>query len=291
MGDKYVLIVDDARDILFLLTHSVKQLGPDYKVTAATDGFEALEQIRQQKFDLVITDYMMPGMTGLQLAQEVRQLSPDTQVILMSAFDKGLRDKVEDMNLGGYVGKPFSVPEILKVVRRVVAHTHQASDTTLAGSPVLSRDAYEHLKTLHGKTGAYGVVLLTSDGRPLEVVGQIDRTRIPRLAMFVAANFSTVTELATLLDDNVSVFRSIYHEGSQYNIYAYDVNGEHRLAVVFGTAGKPGTVWFYTRQTAVALVPLLDPTGETTPADYSSTNVADEFEDLLGDAPDNSGND
>ena len=61
MSDKHVLIVDDARDILFLLTTTVKQLGPDYKVSAANDGYEALEQIRQKKFDLVITDYMMPG--------------------------------------------------------------------------------------------------------------------------------------------------------------------------------------------------------------------------------------
>ena len=288
MSDKHVLIVDDARDILFLLTTTVKQLGPDYKVSAANDGYEALEQIRQKKFDLVITDYMMPGMTGLELAQEVRQLSPETQVLLMSAYDKGLQGQVEDMELGGYVGKPFSVPEILEVVRRVVAQTNQTSERQPATSPVLSQEVYQQLKTLYSKTGAYCVLLLTSEGHPLEVIGQVDRTKIPRLAMFVAANFLTVAELATLLDDKASVFRSIYHEGSQYNIYAHDVNGEYLLAVVFGTSGKPGSVWFYTKQTAVALPSLLDLGGETIPADSSGTTVADAFDDLLGDIVDNS---
>ena len=287
MSDKHVLIVDDARDILFLLTTTVKQLGPDYKVSAANDGFEALEQIRQKKFDLVITDYMMPGMTGLELAQEVRQLSPETQVLLMSAYDKGLQGQVEDMELGGYVGKPFSVPEILEVVRRVVAQTHQTTERKPTASPGFNQEVYQRLKTLHSKTGAYCVLLVTSEGHAVEVVGHVDRTKIPRLAMFVAANFLTVTELATLLDNNASVFRSIYHEGSQYNIYACDVNGEYLLAVVFGTSGKPGSVWFYTKQTAADLPPLLDLTGATSPVDSSGTTVADAFDDLLGNEADN----
>ena len=77
MGDKHVLIVDDARDILFLLTHSVKRLGSEFKVSTAMDGVEALEQIQQRKFDLVITDYMMPGMTGLELAQQIQIAAGD----------------------------------------------------------------------------------------------------------------------------------------------------------------------------------------------------------------------
>ena len=52
MGDKHVLIVDDARDILFLLTHSVKRLGSEFKVSTAMDGVEALEQIQQRAVQL-----------------------------------------------------------------------------------------------------------------------------------------------------------------------------------------------------------------------------------------------
>ena len=284
MGDKHVLIVDDARDILFLLTHSVKRLGSEFKVSTAMDGVEALEQIQQRKFDLVITDYMMPGMTGLELAQQIRQHSPETQVVLMSAYDTiGLRDQVEELHLGGYLGKPFSVPEILEVVQRIMARTHQAAGQAPTESSAQSQAVYEQLKLLYNKTGSYGVLLLNSEGRLLRVVGQVDRTKISRLALFVAANFLTIAELATLLDDHTSVFRSIYHEGSKYNIYAYDINGEFLLAVLFGTAGKPGTVWFYTKQAAATLAPLLGQMAEADQVAKENITVAEEFDDLLGD--------
>ena len=91
MQKKRVLIVDDAKDILFLLTHSIKRLGPDYEVSTATDGPTALEQIQKQKFDLVITDYMMGGMTGLDLVQRLRDLAPETKVVLMSAWGNKIR--------------------------------------------------------------------------------------------------------------------------------------------------------------------------------------------------------
>ena len=290
MSKKRILIVDDAKDILFLVTRSVKQLGPDYHVSTAMDGLEALEQIRQTKFDLVITDYMMPGMTGLELAEEVRRESPDTQVMLMSAYDTvGLRSQVERLQLNGYVGKPFSVPQIVQTVQRLVTQTQEIEDKPPVESPVGSEMVYEHLKTLHAKTGAYGVVLLNSEGRVLGVVGQVDQDKIARLGMFVAANFLAATKLTALLDDDDSNFRSIYHEGSKYNIYAYDLNGAFFLAVIFGAASKAGTVWLYTKETALAVTPSLEATARARTAhDDLDTTVADEFDDLLGDMTDNS---
>jgi CheY-like chemotaxis protein len=279
MSKKHVLIVDDAKDILFLLQHSVKRLGPEYEVSTAPDGPSALEQVQKQQFDLVLTDYMMPGMTGLELAQEVRRIAPETQVILMTAHDtSGLRDTVEDLHLGGYVGKPFSVPQIQRIVQRVFAQTHEAVNREQETAIDQDQIVFEQLKMLYNQTGAHYVLLLNTEGQPLQVVGRADRAKIARLATFVAANFLAVTELATLVGDTSSVFKSSYYEGSNYNIYAYDINGEHLLAVVFGTGEKPGTVWFYTKQTAAALVPLL---GADAP-DGDKTEVADEFNDLLG---------
>lgn len=285
MAKKYVLIVDDAKDILFLLTHSVKRLGPDYEVSTAIDGQMALEQLQKQRFDLIITDYMMPGMTGLELAQEVRRISPDTQVVLMTAYDTAtLRDRAEDMHIGGYVGKPFTVPQILAMVERIVAQASEVTHLEPVEAPAMDQAVSEQLKTLRTKTGAHYVLLLNSDGHPLQVVGQADHVKVARVASFIAANFMAATELASLLGDNASVFKSSYYEGSQYNIYAYDVNGTFLLGVVFGTTGKPGTVWFYTKQAAAALATLLgDDTGETGPTGDFNASVAAEFNDLLGD--------
>ena len=285
MSKKHVLIVDDAKDILFLLMHSVKRLGPEYEVTTANDGATAMELIQKQKFDLIITDYMMPGMTGVDLVQAVRKVSPETQVVLMTAHDtRGMRNMVETLKLGGYVGKPFTVPEILEVVQRAIARTTQAAEADHPDAPALglNQAVQQQLETLRNKTGAHFVLLVSASGHALRVVGETNRAKVARLAAFVAANFLAVTELASLLGDNESVFRSSYHEGSKYNIYAYDINGEFLLAVVFGIQGKPGTIWFYTKQTGAALADLLDQTSENSSTQAENTNMSNDFEGMFG---------
>jgi two-component system response regulator (stage 0 sporulation protein F) len=285
MAKKRVLIVDDAKDILFLLTHSVKRLGPDYEVSTAMDGLTALEQVRKQRFDLLITDHMMPGMTGLQLAREVRQISPETRIVLMTAYDSNsLRDMVDDLDLGGFVGKPFNVPQVIDMIERIVTNANNVNGVVegVEDATTTNQAVYDHLKTLHSKTGVHYVLLLNSQGQPLQLVGKAEYAEVSRLASFVAANFLAVTEFASLLGDNTSVFKSSYHEGNKYNIYAYDVNGEFLLAVVFGMGCKPGTVWFYTKQTVAALVPLLGDVTDTIAADDLSA-AAEQFDDLLGD--------
>jgi DNA-binding response OmpR family regulator len=285
MSKKHVLIVDDAKDILFLLMHSVKRLGPEYEVTTANDGATAMELIQKQKFDLIITDYMMPGMTGVDLVQAVRKVSPETQVVLMTAHDtRGMRDTVETLKLGGYVGKPFTVTEILEVVQRAIARTSQAAESDHLDAPAvgLNQAVQQQLETLRNKTGAHFVLLVSASGHALRVVGETNRAKVARLAAFVAANFLAVTELASLLGDNESVFRSSYHEGSKYNIYAYDINGEFLLAVVFGVQGKPGTIWFYTKQTGAALADLLDQASQNSSTQAENTNMANDFEGMFG---------
>jgi CheY-like chemotaxis protein len=282
MSKKHVLIVDDAKDILFLLTHSVKRLGPEYEVSTATDGPAALEQMEKQRFDLVITDYMMGSMTGLDLAQQIRVKSPHTQVVLMSAYDTtNLRKSAKDLNLSGYVGKPFTVPEVLEVVQNAVAQAGPAEpdETEATGKDnVINKP----LRTLYNKTGANYVLLLNARGQPVHVVGKTEPATLSRLANFVAGNFLAVTELASLLGDNSSVFKSSYYEGNNYNIYAHDINGEYMLAVVFGSKDKPGTVWFYTKQTATDLLPHLSRVAEAE-NDQLKEIVAAEFNELLGD--------
>src|SRR6185295_15116162 len=106
--------------------------------------------------------------------------------------------------------------------------------------------------------------------------------KVSRVAAFVAANFLAVTELASLLGDNESIFKSSYYEGSKYNIYAYDINGEFLLAVVFGTQGKPGTTWFYTKQTGTTLAGLLHQASKSAVDDVEKAALTNDFEGMFG---------
>ena len=282
MTKTYILIVDDAKDILFLLTHSVKRLGPDYEVYTATNAPEALEQIQQRQFDLVITDYMMDGMTGLDMAQEVRRLSPKTQIVLMSAYDtQNLRDTVRDMGLSDYIGKPFTVKQVLDVVQEALAKT-DASELSLPVQMPTDERIYEALKLLYAKTGAHYVVLTNAQGQPVRAVGNVRAATLARLATFVSTNFLAVTELASLMGDNTSVFKSSYYEGSNYNLYAYNINSEYFLAAVFDARDKPGAVWFYTKQTATTLAILLAQDSSTQAVVDVEATLVTEFNSLLG---------
>ena len=112
-----VLLADDNADMRGYLQ---RLLQPQYQVTAVADGQEALDAVRAQAFDLVISDVMMPGLDGLRLVGELRAHSraPDLPVLLLSAR-AGPEAAIEGLEAGAddYLVKPFSAAELLARVR------------------------------------------------------------------------------------------------------------------------------------------------------------------------------
>lgn len=258
MDTKRILIVDDDQTILRLLEYSLKRLGKGFEISTSMDTVDALQKIENQDFDVIIADYMMPELTGVDLARAVRRISPHTQVVLMTAYGtKGLRDTTEFLGFDAYLDKPFSLEEIRDVVEHAVEMTRQKREEPQTEEPALRQVMNKHLQSLLVNANARCVLLLNSDGRPLQVVGQVNNLEIPTLGTFVAANFLATEQLGNMLGSG-SVFKSSYHEGNDYNIYAYDVNSKFLLVVVFDTKYKPGVVWFYTKQMAATLAKLFD---------------------------------
>jgi CheY-like chemotaxis protein/predicted regulator of Ras-like GTPase activity (Roadblock/LC7/MglB family) len=259
MSSKRVLIVDDDKDILRMLEFSLKKLGPDYQIITAKDTVAALNMVEKQPVDLVVVDYMMPGITGIDLARAVRQISPGTQVVVMTAYGTtGLRNTAKYLGLDGYIDKPFTLEQIREIVKRAVDKTHQQEETPTHVEIIFPHQSIrQQLESLQANTGARCVLLLSSDGYLVQVVGETEGMKVSSISALVAANFIAAAELANLLG-NRAVFKSSYHEGEDYNIYAYDVNMEYLLAVVFDAKRKPGAVWFYTKQTVVTLGQLME---------------------------------
>ncbi|HRV91771.1 MAG TPA: response regulator [Anaerolineae bacterium] len=282
MSQIHILVIDDDPDLLFLVAHGIKSLSSTYQVTTAEDGPSALEQMQNRRFDLIVTDYMMPAMTGLEVIEQARQILPEAHYILMTAHHDTayIRDKIGGLELHGFISKPFTMPDLLAVVAPVLAEQDTASRRIETEPLTLSKDCQEQVQTLHRQTGAHSVLLANSDGKPVYSSGYINRDEALRLAAFVSANFLAIVELATLFGDNQSTFTSSYYQGSKYNIHAYDINGNYFLAVVFGVGGKPGTVWFYTKQAAIALAALL-PKTKSKFASQDELNVATDFNNIV----------
>jgi CheY-like chemotaxis protein len=272
-----VLVVDDEPRVAEALAVGLSRMGDSYIVDTALSGDDALAKIQEEAYALILTDFQMPGMSGMDLALEVQRVSPETQIVLMTAYGTAkLREKA-GRELAGYLDKPFTMDQIREVVAGAV---EQASGVEPEVRPesVATDAAHRLLDSLQADSGAYSVILLSASGYAVDTAGAVDSMDVSAVGTLVAANFAAAAELARLLGRE-SVFKSSYHEGhgkADYNVYAYDVNGDFLLAVVFGKESKPGIVWFYTEQTAAALVPLMP----------DASSVANGFGDDLAEAID-----
>ncbi len=109
---RHVLVVDDEEHIALMLQEGLAKL-PNCEVTAATGGAQGLQLFAQRPFDLLITDYKMPGMDGLTLANQIRQRYPRTRVILLSASaDKVIEEQRSNMAIQHILDKPVKLADI-----------------------------------------------------------------------------------------------------------------------------------------------------------------------------------
>jgi CheY-like chemotaxis protein len=286
VDSKRVLIVDDEPNVTVVLAAGLEKLGQDYVIETANSGSEALKKVERTPYALMITDYKMPDLNGLDLAMAVRRVSPSTQVILMTAYGTaGLRDKVGNLHLDGYVDKPFSVARIREIVEDAVGRvSHEVTERP--SEPVVEESVDGQMEALQRNTNARCVLLLSADGFLIETAGPTDNLDISSMAALVAANFMAASELAKLLG-NSSVFKSSHHEGPDYNIYAYALDMDLLLAVVYGAEAKPGAVWYYTKQMASDLNALItDQPAHVESLDDLSEALDNELDKAFGLTPD-----
>jgi DNA-binding NtrC family response regulator len=114
-----ILVVDDEQHIRQTLQAILER--KKYKVTVADDGQAALEIVRQQPIDLILTDLKMPQMDGLQLLKAAKMLAPEIEVILITAYGE-VGTAVEAMRNGAFhfIPKPPKRPQILMTVARAL---------------------------------------------------------------------------------------------------------------------------------------------------------------------------
>lgn len=120
-SDAKILVVDDDAVARDLLVEALQKEG--YHVEAAADGTEAIERGRTGRFDVVLTDIRMGAVTGIEVLRAFRESSPDTCIVLLTAFGS-MEGAIEAIKQGAYdyLAKPFKKEEIKLVVRRSLEH-------------------------------------------------------------------------------------------------------------------------------------------------------------------------
>ncbi|HET9830601.1 MAG TPA: response regulator transcription factor [Vicinamibacterales bacterium] len=114
-----VLVVEDERKLAQVLESALR--AEHYDVVVATTGEDGFFRANAETFDLVLLDLMLPGRSGLEILQALRQRRVDTPVLILTARD-GVDDRVLGLDLGAddYLIKPFALPELLARIRALL---------------------------------------------------------------------------------------------------------------------------------------------------------------------------
>ncbi len=121
MGTERILLVDDEPSIIKMVALMLKRSG--YDVIGKTSSLSAVKTFKEnpEQFDLVISDMAMPEMAGDQLALEIKQIRPETPIILCTGHsDRMDENKAEKMGIEAFITKPFSRKDITKTIPKVL---------------------------------------------------------------------------------------------------------------------------------------------------------------------------
>lgn len=117
-----ILLAEDEDVLRMLVLDTLEDEG--YLIDEATDGDEAYQKIMSTEYDLVLLDYMMPGMTGIEVIEKVRQ-HPDKQqlkiMMLTAKSQQSDRERAEEIGANYFFSKPFSPLELIDVVGGILS--------------------------------------------------------------------------------------------------------------------------------------------------------------------------
>jgi len=121
MAEKKVLVVDDEIHIIHVVAIKLRNNG--YEVVSAENGAEAYELTLSENPDIIVTDFQMPIMTGLELVQKLRRndQTKDVPVIMLTARGFAIEDEQkQDLQISEFLSKPFSPKELLRTIEDIL---------------------------------------------------------------------------------------------------------------------------------------------------------------------------
>ena len=167
-----ILIVEDEKILNNTINKSLKDAG--YEVEAAFDGFDAMEMIEIESYDLIVLDLNLPNMDGMEILKNLRKEDVETKVLILSARSQ-IQDKVEGLDAGAndFLQKPFHLDELKARVRSLTRRNFIQNNTELSFDKIKfdskNRTIFiddKELKLTRKESGILEYLLL-NQGRPV----------------------------------------------------------------------------------------------------------------------------
>lgn len=262
MAQERILIVEDEPLVAQTLCRalSLPEGGGNY-VESCDSGEAALERVRAAHFDLIITDLHMPGMSGLELLEQVRRLSATTRSILITAFGSpDVEQHAYQLAAAAYLTKPFSMQQFVETVRHALSIDPATPRRLVAFSESGLRAIQQRIESLRVDVSALGALLLDPSGQLLTETGQRGDFDTTAFLALLGNAMAAANEVAHMLKDE-KAFDLHFHEGRNYEIYAARINDQVLLALILsrhGSNSRVGIVWLYLRRAIADLRELLN---------------------------------
>jgi two-component system, NtrC family, response regulator len=208
-----ILVVDDEKN--YLLVMETLLTGAGYEVLTIDSGEEALEQVRRNDLDLIITDMKMPRMSGIELMEQLKKVYPDLPIIMMTAYGT-VEKAVEAMKKGAfdYILKPFKNEELLLTVHKALKLRHLLTENRRLQQDLEQRYRFENIvgnskamqsifAMVEKVAQTRATVLISGEsGTGKELIARAIHHRSPRsTGPFISVNCGALTE--TLLESEL----------------------------------------------------------------------------------------
>lgn len=132
MNNGCILWADDEMELL--KAHIIFLNKKGYEVTAVTNGADAIEECRKRTFDLIMLDEMMPGLTGLETLQRVKEIQPQTPVVMVTkSEEEDIMDQAIGSKIADYLIKPVNPNQILLTLKKNIHRQEIVSEVTQSG--------------------------------------------------------------------------------------------------------------------------------------------------------------
>lgn len=231
-----VLIVDDQRDIIRLLHSTLQTLGHQMEIVDAPSGEEALLVAARRKVDLLVADYLLPGISGVELMRKVKARNPEMRVIFITGTtDRKSRSEMLNAGALAIFDKPIPLADFLDAVERGLGLVRTIFPMETAKETEIHRQSLaELLSGFRQKIKADAVFLINDRGRVLARAGDLyDSSMEVSLLAALMGIYSAAFKVSRIIHqehlDNFHVFR-----GGDHDLILIPVDGSHALLL----AGK-----------------------------------------------------
>ncbi len=262
MAAPRIIIVDSDHKVSNTLRSNLQLSGQIFTIVDTPSGEEAMLELSRGGVDLMITDLILPGISGLELLEKAKKESPDSRAIIVTAKPSvEARDRAEELGVIAFLTKPLRTSHFLEAVSRALelqgkggAHAAEEEREFIA----------QWLMAMQRELDAEATFLLDNRGEVIVEAGEIDAVDLRMALPGLMTAFEAGVEISGVLQKEVPA-NFMYFDGETYDFYQASVGADHALVIVFESkkgAKQIGAVLQYSRKAATDLVSGLYSVGE-----------------------------